>query len=76
MIIKPLIQNSQNPKIEGVEVEKLKGLEVEKFCSSEDQHSRSSSRVRENLSRSVDRRPESIMWENLPLRRIVRVGEL
>ena len=37
MIMKPLTQKSQNPKIEGVEVEKLEGLEVENFCSSEDQ---------------------------------------
>ena len=74
--MKPLTQNSQNPKIERVEVEKLERLEVEKFCNSEDLQSRSSSRARENLRRSTDGRPESRMWENLPLGRIMRVGEL
>ena len=74
MIMKLLSQKSQNPKIEGEEVEKLEGLEVENFCSFSLQES--SSRVKENLNRSADRRSESGMWENLPLGRIMRVGEL
>ena len=64
--------------MEGVEVEKLEGLEVENFCSFSLQGS--SSRARENFSRSVEGRPECgriATWENYESgsgsRRIMRV---